>query len=237
MGMGKLYLLPTPLVEDDVPLSYLPECNAELLVRLNYFIVEQVRTARRFLSRAKLGLSIEQLTFAELNEHTPESALESLLAPLLEGVDGGLMSEAGVPGVADPGANLVALAHRRGIEVVPLIGPSSILLSLMASGMNGQSFCFNGYLPVKQGDKISRLKELEKRAFRFHQTQLFIETPYRNDALVADMLQTLGDHTRLCIASGLTSSHEYIRTRKIAEWKHSSLPSLHKIPTIFIIGE
>ena len=237
MPMGKLYLIPTPLVEDEVPLSYMPAQNAELLGRLDYFIVEQVRTARRFLSRAKLNLAIDTLAFAELNEHTAPEALDALLLPLLNGRDAGLMSEAGVPGVADPGADLVALAHRKGIEVVPLVGPSSILLALMASGMNGQSFCFNGYLPVKPGDRAARLKELEKRALRYRQSQLFIETPYRNDALVAEMLKTLQDRTRLCIAARITAPDQYIRTRTIAEWKRSAPPSLHKIPTLFILGE
>lgn len=233
---GKLYLIPTPISDDEAPMSYMPQYNEEVLCSIKYFVVEQVRTARRFISKAKIGIVIDSLNFVELNEHTSSMDIENMLAPIFEGHDVGVMSEAGVPGVADPGAEVVAIAHRKGVEVIPLIGPSSILLSLMASGMNGQSFCFNGYLPVKAEEKISKLRELERRAISNNQTQLFIETPYRNDSLFDDMLKILSDKIFLCVACNITSHNQYIKTLTIKEWKNTAKPSLKKIPAIFLIG-
>ena len=232
----RLYLIPTPLVETDEPFLYVPLFNKEVICGLDCFVVEELRTARRFLSKCKIGKPIDSLRFFELNEHTAPMQIEEMLRPLFEGNDVGLMSEAGVPGVADPGAELVALAHKKGIEVIPLIGPSSILLSLMASGMNGQSFCFNGYLPVKTGEKIKKIKELEHRALVGNVTQLFIEAPYRNERLFDELLRVLNPLTRLCVAVNITAPTQFIRTATIGEWRKSAKPDFHKIPAIFLIG-
>ena len=204
---------------------------------LDYFIVEQVRTARRFLSKAALGLKIDELEFVELNEHTVAGeAIERMIAPLLEGRSAGVISEAGVPGVADPGALVVEAAHRKGIRVVPLVGPSSIILAVMASGLNGQSFAFNGYLPVKGPERQKAIRFYERRALQEHQSQLFIEAPYRNQKLVEELLQTLQAETRLTIAMDLTAPTEWIVTKRVKEWRATRLPELNKRPAILIIG-
>ena len=198
-------------------------------------MVEELRTARRFLSRYGLRGHIDELDFHILNEHTTPAEVEALL-PLFDGQDVGLMSEAGLPAVADPGAALVALCHRHGIEVVPLVGPSSMILAVMASGLNGQSFAFHGYLPIDPAERAKRLKQLEIRAQQERQTQLFIETPYRNQKLFETLCQTLRPQTRICVAAGITTEDEWIRTHSVAEWKRQQLPDLSKTPAIFLIG-
>lgn len=232
---GTLYMLPCPIGDGEV-YDVLPEANRRLMASLDYFIVENVRTARRFLSRAAIGRPIEELTFAECNEHTRPEELGPLIAPLLEGRSAGFISEAGVPGVADPGAEVAALCHARGVRVVPLVGPSSILLALMASGQNGQSFAFNGYLPVKPAERNKAVRMLERRALSEGQSQLFIEAPYRNDRLLDDLLGVLAPSTRLTVAVDVTGAEEWIRTLPVAQWRRQERPALHKRPAIFIIG-
>lgn len=231
--MGKLYLIPSPLGDND-PAEVLPATLLELLPRLKVFVVEETRTARRFLSRAGLKGHIEELEFHELNEHSTMEETEALL-PLLEKSDVGLISEAGLPAVADPGANLVALCHRKDIEVVPFVGPSSLMLALMASGLDGQSFAFRGYLPAKTDERRSALKTVEKQSAQFHQSEIFIETPYRNDSLFADMLSGLAPSTRICVAADLTLPTQFIRTRTVAAWRRENGFAIGKRPCVFII--
>ena len=200
---------------------------------LKTFVVEEVRTARRFLSAAGLKGQIDTLEFHTLNEHTTPQEVEAL-ATLFDAGDVGLISEAGLPAVADPGAALVALCHRRGIEVVPLVGPSSLMLALMASGLNGQSFAFRGYLPAKTDERRAALKDVERLSKSLNQSQIFIETPYRNDALLEDMLKHLLPGTRLCVAADLTLPSCFIRTRTIAQWRHEGV-TIGKRPCVFII--
>jgi 16S rRNA (cytidine1402-2'-O)-methyltransferase len=225
-------MLPCP-IGDGAPLDVLPAANIEIMRSLDYFIVENVRSARRFLSRA--GIRPEALEFVELNEHTRPEEVGRLIEPLLAGRSAGVLSEAGVPGVADPGADVAALCHRHGVRVVPLVGPSSILLALMASGLNGQSFAFNGYLPVKQPERGAAIRTLERRAQSERQSQIFIETPYRNGRLFDDLLAACRPATQLCIAASLTEPDEFIRTLPVAEWRTSPRPALDKRPAIFII--
>ena len=235
MKAGRLYLLPTPI--GDTPVyDVLPQRNREILSSLDYFVVENVRTARRFLSRAAIGCSMDELRFAELNEHTRPEEMADLLAPVLTGTDAGLMSEAGVPGVADPGADLVAMAHAHGVEVIPLVGPSSLILALMASGLNGQSFAFNGYLPIKQPERNKAIRFFEKRAQTEHQSQLFIEAPYRNVKLFQDFLNVCGEHTSLCVAIDLLQPDQRIEMHSISQWRKRPVPDLQKRPAIFILG-
>lgn len=230
-------MIPCPISDETTPWEVLPEGNRRIMQSLDYFIVEQVRTARRFLSKAALGLKIDELEFVELNEHTVAGeAVERMIAPLLEGRSAGVISEAGVPGVADPGALVVEAAHRKGIRVVPLVGPSSIILAVMASGLNGQSFAFNGYLPVKGPERQKAIRFYERRALQEHQSQLFIEAPYRNQKLVEELLQTLQAETRLTIAMDLTAPTEWIATKRVKEWRAMRLPELNKRPAILIIG-
>lgn len=228
-------MLPCPISEGN-PYDVLPEANRAVMGAIDYFIVENVRTARRFLSAAKIGRAIEELEFAECSEHTTEMDIAPLLRPILEGRDCGIISEAGLPGVADPGADVVAAAQRVGIEVVPLVGPSSILMALMASGQNGQSFAFNGYLPIKPAERTKALKNFERRAVQEGQSQIFIEAPYRNDKLFADMLSVLLPAVRLTVAVDITSPAQSIRTLTVAQWRKAPKPEMHKRPTIFIIG-
>lgn len=238
MKSGVIYLMPTPISEDDDALKHLPEYNLETLKKIGYFVVENTRTARRFISKCKLGITIDSLHFEELNEHTSDSDVEGLLTPILNGADCAIMSEAGVPAIADPGANLVAAAHRKGIRVIPLVGPSSIILSLMASGMNGQSFAFNGYLPIKSDARAKRIKELARRAMTEGQSQIFIEAPYRNEALVEALLQSLPPTIRLTLAINISAANEQIKTLSVNEWRKTdlSLFELKKNNTIFVIG-
>ena len=204
------------------------------MLEIRTFVVEEVRTARRFLSRAGLKGHIGELEFHELNEHTQPKEVEALAALFENGQDVGLITEAGLPAVADPGALLVALCHRRGIEVVPFTGPSSLMLALMASGLDGQSFAFCGYLPAKTDERRSAIRTVEKRSSQLHQTQLFIETPYRNDSLMADLLASCRDDTRLCIAADLTLPTATIRTRTVREWKKAPI-EIGKRPCVFLL--
>lgn len=233
MTYGKLYLIPSPL-GDGAPEEVLPAPVLALLPQLQCFVVEEVRTARRFLSAAGLKGKIADLEFHELNEHTPAAAVASLLPLFAGGRNVGLISEAGLPAVADPGAQLVALCHANGIQVVPLVGPSSLMMALMASGLNGQSFAFAGYIPAKTEERRTALRSLEKRSASARQTQLLIETPYRNDALLADMLQCLQGRTQICVACNLTCPDQFICTRTVAEWKQHPV-TLGKRPCVFLI--
>lgn len=231
--IGRLFLIPSVLAENTAA-AVIPQQVQELCTTIKYFLCENVRTSRRFLSSLKLGITIEDLQLEELSKDTPDGEVPGLLAPLLQGHDVGLMSEAGCPAVADPGARAVAHAHKQGIQVVPLVGPSSILLALMASGLNGQEFAFKGYLPVKNPQRSQVIKELEKLA-KAGQTQIFMETPYRNNQLLADVMQVCQPNMLLCIAANITAPTEFIRTATIADWK-KQLPDLHKQPVIFVIG-
>ncbi|MCB0705927.1 MAG: SAM-dependent methyltransferase [Saprospiraceae bacterium] len=234
MKTGTLYLLPIPLGEDAN--HTLPEYLIQQFHRLDYFVAERAKTARRFLKEINHPKPMSEIHIEELNKHSQAEDLPFLLKPALEGHDLGLLSEAGCPGVADPGAQLIQLAHNRQIKVFPMVGPSSILLALMASGMNGQQFCFNGYLPQKKPDLIRKLQLLEKQALKFKQTQLFIETPYRNGAMFEACLEALAPNTRLCIACDLTLPTQYVRTCDIADWKKQPTPELHKRPAVFLLG-
>ena len=231
MTKGKLYLIPSPL-GDGAPEQVLPASVLSLLPTLDCFVVEEVRTARRFLSSAGLKGHIQDLEFHELNEHTPPSQVEDY-ASLFDGRDVGLISEAGLPAVADPGARLVALCHRLGIQVVPMVGPSSLMMALMSSGLDGQSFAFAGYIPAKTEERRQALKTLEKRSRG--QSQIMIETPYRNDSLFADMLSVLNPDTRLCIAANLTCEDQFIRTLPVSQWKKQQGFVIGKRPCVFII--
>lgn len=231
-----LYLIPTQL--SDVQLDrVIPAHNIEVVRGIRHFVVESLREARRFLKKCDRDIDIDSLTFNELNEHTDlkdTAAIEAFLAPIARGEAVGIISDAGCPAVADPGADLVAIAQRRGYKVIPLVGPSSILMSLMASGFNGQRFAFEGYLPVDARARQARLKEMTRRIEREHQTQIFIEAPYRNNQLIADLAQQLPKNMRLCVASDITGERQHIVTRTIGEWSKSQY-DYHKIPTIFLL--
>lgn len=230
---GTLYLIPTPL--GDTPLdTVLPAETHRIAAGLDTFIVEQAKTARAFLKQLPTAMPIQQLTLLELNEHTPASQLENLIAPLLAGLDVGLISEAGCPAVADPGADLVRLAHRHGITVKPLVGPSSILLALMGSGLVGQRFAFHGYLPAKPEERVKTLRELEKRAEKEDAAQAFIETPYRNAAMLESILAACRDDTLVTVARDLTLASEFLVTRPVADWR-GKVPDLQKRPTVFLL--
>lgn len=234
---GTLYMIPCPISDSTAVYDVVPEANRRVIDSLDYFIVENVRSARRFLSKAGIQRKIDELEFVELNEHTTAgAAVEAMVKPLLQGRSAGVISEAGVPGVADPGALVVEACHRRGIRVVPLVGPSSILMAMMASGLNGQSFAFNGYLPVKPAERGKALKGFERRAHVEYQSQIFIEAPYRNIKLMEQMLQVCAADTLLTVACDITSPEEFIRTLTIARWREAGIPDIAKRPTIFIIG-
>ncbi len=234
---GTLYLIPCPISDETAPWDVLPAANKAVMDGLDYFIVENTRTARRFLSKAGVARPIDELEFRELNEHTAAGReVEELIAPLLAGRSAGVISEAGVPGVADPGALAVEACHRHGIRVVPLTGPSSIVLAMMASGLNGQSFAFNGYLPVKPPERAQAIRRLERRGPSEGQSQMFIEAPYRNAKLMEQLLQVLAPATRLTLAMDLTAPGEFIATRTVEEWRRSRLPEMQKRPAIFIVG-
>lgn len=228
-----LYLIPNLLGDTPVE-QVLPPYNHEIIMGIRHFIVEDVRTARRFLKLVDRSIDIDQLTFYTLNKHTNPEEVASMLRPLEEGSSMGVISEAGCPAVADPGADVVAIAQRKGLQVIPLVGPSSIILAVMGSGFNGQSFAFNGYLPIEPEERIKVLKKLEQRAYTENQTQLFIETPYRNAKMMADILKACRPKTHLCIAAGLTTKDEYIKTHTVKEWS-GHLPQLEKTPCIFLI--
>ena len=234
---GILYMIPCPISDSTAVYDVVPEANRRVIDSLDYFIVENVRSARRFLSKAGIQRKIDELEFVELNEHTiAGAAVEAMVKPILQGRSAGVISEAGVPGVADPGALVVEACHRKGGRVVPLVGPSSILLAMMASGLNGQSFAFNGYLPVKPAERGKALKGFERRAHVEHQSQIFIEAPYRNIKLMEQMLQVCAADTLLTVACDITSPEEFIRTLTIARWREAGIPDIAKRPTIFIIG-
>ena len=228
-----LYLIPTTLGETDLD-RILPAYNNEIVNRLDFFIVEDVRTARRFLKKINPATDIDSKTFYVLNQHTRPEEIAGFLKPLSEGREVGVISEAGCPAIADPGADVVAIAQEKGFKVVPLVGPSSILLALMASGFNGQSFAFNGYLPVQPADRTKAIKRLENRAHNEKQSQIFIETPYRNMKMLQDIISVCQPTTRLCIAADITLETEFIRTKTIKDWKNQ-LPDLNKRPCIFIL--
>ena len=243
---GILYLVPNTLGTTELPAdtdalhpleSIIPRQVQAIAARLDYFVAENAKTTRAFLkllgSSTALARPIQEIQISELNVNTPAAALPALLAPLLEGRDGGLISEAGVPAVADPGANLVRLAHQHGIQVRPLVGPSSLLLAVMASGLNGQSFAFHGYLPTDAADRAKRLRELEQRSRKEKQTQIFIETPYRNKAMLDALLQTCDASTLLCVAVDVTQDDEQIVTHRIKGWPQARI-DLHKRPAIFL---
>jgi 16S rRNA (cytidine1402-2'-O)-methyltransferase len=231
---GTLYLIPVTLGDDAIGKALPPDAVA-IAQRLDTFVVENEKTARRFLGAIKTAKPVRELTLLTLNEHTTDKELPALLAPLLAGKDVGLMSEAGCPGVADPGAQLVALAHRNNIRVVPLVGPSSILLALMASGLDGQRFAFLGYLPSDKAERVKKLREIESESRKNRETQIFIETPYRNGHLLEDMLATCNPSTRLCVACDLTLGTELIISKTVADWKTATLPDMHKRPAIFLL--
>ena len=232
MNKGRLFLIPTPLGEGD-PSEVLPASVLSRVCSLKVFVVEELRTARRFLSKAGLKGHMDELEFHVLNEHTPESELVLLGRLFDDGQDAGLMSEAGLPAVADPGAALVALCHREGVEVVPLTGPSSLMLALMGSGLDGQSFAFRGYLPAKTEDRKKAIRAAEKLSASLHQTQIFIETPYRNDTLMADLLRELSPSVRLCIAADLTLEDSLLKTRTVSQWRKDGI-TIGKRPCVLL---
>lgn len=234
MNESTLYLIPTTLGEcslDDV----LPQKIKEVIEHCNHFIVENEKTARRFIKKICPEKSQSELILFPLNKHTPKENLMSFLQPCKEGFSVGILSEAGCPAVADPGSEMVSLAHRNSVRVMPLVGPSSVLLSVMASGLGGQNFAFNGYLPIDKSERKSTLKRLEKRAKDENQSQIFIETPYRNEKLFQEMLQVLQKDTQICVACDVTLPTEFIRTFSVFQWQKQKT-DLHKRPTIFIIG-
>lgn len=229
-----LYMIPVPISEDDWH-KVLPDGNKTVITAIKHYIVENVRTARRFLKKIDRDIDISSITFYELNGHTPENEISGYLSALRKGEPMGLMSEAGCPGVADPGARVAEIAQEEGIRVFPLVGPSSIMLSLMASGMNGQQFSFYGYLPVKENERDKRIRELEQQSRKYDQTQIFIETPYRNDKMMESLLKNLKGDTKLCVAKGITDSkEESIVTKTVSQWK-ANHPAIGKIPAIFLI--
>lgn len=235
--MATLYLIPVTLGDTPVD-QVLPAYNHDVIMPIRHFIVEEVRTARRFLKQVDKSIDIDQLTFYPMGKHADKALFSQYLAPLRNGEDMGIISEAGCPAIADPGSDVVAIAQSEGHKVVPLVGPSSIILSLMASGFNGQNFAFHGYLPIAKGERMAVLKRMETTAATEHQTQLFIETPYRNHQMIQDIISACNPSTRMCIAAGITcGDSEFIRTQTIRQWKQSlsALPDLKKIPAIFLI--
>lgn len=233
MANGKLYLIPSPLGEND-PAEVIPGPVLDRLKDIRTYVVEEVRTARRYLSRAGLKGQIDSLEFHELNEHTDIETIEGYISLFSDGRDVGLISEAGLPAVADPGAQLVDLAHRNGIDVIPCTGPSSLMLALMASGLNGQSFAFCGYLPAKTDERRETLKSIEKLSAARRQTQIFIETPYRNDSMLADILSVCRPTTRLCVAADVTLPDAFIRTKTVGQWKKEGI-TIGKRPCVFCL--
>ena len=233
VSSGKLFLIPTTL-GDNAPLEVLPISVKKVIEQTNVFIVENEKTARRFIKKISSGKSQSALQIFHLNKFTNAIELPEFLEPCLKGINVGLLSEAGCPGVADPGADIVKLAHEKEIKVVPLVGPSSILMAMMSSGLNGQNFAFNGYLPIDKGERKKEIKRLEKLSFDKNQSQLFIETPYRNNKLLEDLLATLQPNTKICVACDISLPTEFIKTRSTSDWK-KNIVDLHKRPTIFII--
>lgn len=229
-----LYLIPVTLGGSSLE-RVLPSHNRTVILGIRHFIVEDVRSARRFLKSVERSIDINALTFYPMGKHADAALFARYLEPLRQGEPMGVISEAGCPAVADPGADVVAVAQREGLKVVPLVGPSSILLAVMASGFNGQSFAFNGYLPIDPAERVKALKRLEARAMNESQTQIFIETPFRNAKMLADILRTCRPQTRLCVAAGLTTDGEYVRTRTVAQWRDTKMPELSKVPAVFLL--
>ncbi len=233
--MAKLFLIPITLGDTSLA-GTLPDGNSDIIRNTKHFIVENIRTARRFLKKVDKEIDIDTLSFYELNKHTDSKQISGYLQPIVQGYDVGIMSEAGCPGIADPGAEVVRIAHQQSITVVPLVGPSSILLAMMASGMNGQNFSFSGYLAIKKNERQQHIKMIENRMQKENQSQIFIEAPYRNLQLLEDILSVCHPNTRLCIACDITCEDEFISTRTIAEWKKSIPQDIQKCPAIFILG-
>ena len=234
MSTGRLYLIPVPLGQTPVD-EVLPPAVSDCAKRLTHFVAENAKSARAFLKSLPCATPLQQIEITELSEHTPASALPGLLTPLLAGIDVGLISEAGCPAVADPGANLVALAHDQGIEVFPLVGPSSILLSLMGSGLSGQNFAFHGYLPAKDEPRKQKIHELEKDSRHEKRTQIFIETPYRNRQMLEALISACAPETRICVATDLTLPGESITTRTAKQWRRQEPPDIDRRPTVFLL--
>jgi 16S rRNA (cytidine1402-2'-O)-methyltransferase len=233
MPKGKLFMIPTVLAENTAHWVISPQVQ-EVISHTKIFLVENPRSARRFISSLKLGINIEELQLEVLDKDTPPEQVSRLMMPLLNGADIGVISEAGCPGIADPGALAVAYAHQKDIQVVPISGPSSMFLALMGSGFSGQSFAFHGYLPIDKKERAMTLKRLEQESLREKRAQLFMETPFRNNQLLADALASLSPQTKLCIAKNLTAADELIQTKTISDWKNHPL-DLHKVPTVFIL--
>lgn len=234
MAKGKLYIIPIPISEDTLD-KVIPEYNREIVMELRHFVVEKIKTARQFLRKSDRGFPIDDSEFYELNKHDGYTFQQEALQKLKAGINVGLMSEAGYPGVADPGGAFVALAHRENIEVIPLIGPSSLLLALAASGMNGQGFTFNGYLPKKDPERSSKIKQLNQLVVKTGYAQLFIETPYRNETMLRDLTHLCHNDLLLTIAYDITGSKQYIRTKRIGEWKKTPF-KFDKTPCVFVLG-
>ncbi|MDE5688929.1 MAG: SAM-dependent methyltransferase [Paramuribaculum sp.] len=230
---GTVFLLPVPLSDNDIA-QVIPAVNTDIARSIKYFIVENVRSARRFLKKCDKAIDIDSLTFSTLNTHTSPEDIPAMLEPALSGHDIGVISEAGCPAIADPGADIVAIAQKKGLKVVPLVGPSSIIMGLMGSGFNGQSFAFAGYLPVESGARTAALKEMERRIARERQTQIFIETPYRNNRLIEEICRTLPSSMLLCVASDITGPSQSILTRPLGKWKKAEYDYSHT-PTIFLL--
>lgn len=233
MNKAALYLIPVLLGETTIE-RVIPEFNNKIVSDLKFFIVENIRSARRFIKKCNPEIDIDSLTFYELNKHTNKKDIESFLIPMISGNNMGIISEAGCPAIADPGAEVVAIAQNKGYKVVPLVGPSAILMAIMASGFNGQSFAFHGYLPIDLTKRINKIKQLELQAYKEDQTQLFIETPYRNRKLAENIIDNCKPQTKLCIAMNITCDDEWIMTKSIKSWK-GNLPDMHKNPTVFLI--
>ena len=233
MKKGILYLIPASLGESPVK-NVIPEYNIEIIRRLKYFIVEEVRTARRFLKKTSPALAIDELQFLIFNEHTLQENLSSFLEPLVNGNDAGLLSEAGLPCVADPGSGILRIAHEANIQICPLVGPSSLMLALMASGFNGQNFSFIGYLPIDKSTRAKRLKELERNIYSLDQTQIFIETPYRNIQVFQAIIENCREGTLLCLATELTTIAESIVVNTVGNWRGKQ-PAIDKKPTVFLL--
>lgn len=230
---GKLYLIPCPM-GDVPPLTVLPMSVKSTIEKVDHYIVEHEKDARRFIKNIVPIKKQSELKISEINKFTRDEEIPPMINPCLEGFDVGIISDAGCPGIADPGARVVHIAHSHGIKVVPLVGPSSILLAMMASGFNGQNFAFNGYLPIDKGERRSELKRLERLSKDFDQSQLFIETPYRNNQMLLSLLETLNPQTRICVACDITLPSEYIKTTTVEQWKKTKV-DLHKRPTLFIL--
>lgn len=233
-NQGKIYLIPTLLGETE-PEKVLPSHIFETVNIIDVYIVENIRTARRFLRKINIKKPIDELTFFELNKRTDHTKLFEFIKPVFDGKNIGIISEAGCPGIADPGSDVVRLAHTKNIRIVPLVGPSSILLALIASGGNGQNFAFSGYLPIEQNERIKEIKYLESKAVKENQSRIFMETPYRNNKLLEDIFRICNPETMLTIATDITTQSEYIATKRIIDWK-KAIPDLNKRPAIFVLS-